>query len=473
MLSLIIFFILSISLYYVTIFNKKRVIHQNETFVESTQNRNDVYQTKINNTEQELDQTQNPDELIYHHMKLWKLYYEGTPDKYDFEGNRIPGTSPDPELSLYHINEAIANGYNEGYIMLAKMYHFGFHNFEENKEEAKQIYMNIIDNGLPNREEALKNFQIIIEEERYSNMSNWLNIPSENIKTTMKGGNQFAIVDRDDHMRNVKRVKDEQRNHREFNQPIHIITQPRYNNPKLINVQLQNRKKKQPIRNDIRNDTQNVHDSALIRTVKQSIENLKKSTNLSINHSDSLRNMRNYIRSKPDCDKKNDALRTLDAMERTSKPLVAFKMKETDLLNLVWNRINNNHFENKENLQDNLYDQLANSVEHDKVVCTTGRFTRVLDSLNVVDDQVAIKPRSLINRELMDKSAMIRKELYDTESEGNRKMIDSIQDNDVQKRFTEKLKHNIRTQFKDDYVSSKVLSQTELDEEVNKWIDYI
>jgi hypothetical protein len=96
-----------------------------------------------------------------------------------------------------------------------------------------------------------------------------------------------------------------------------------------------------------------------------------------------------------------------------------------------------------------------------------------LDSLNVVDDQVSIKPRSLINRELMDKSAMIRKEIYDNESEGNRKMIDSIQDNDFQKQFTEKLKHNIRTQFKDDYVQSNVLTQTELDEEVNKWIDYI
>lgn len=473
MISFVISFILLISIYYVAIFNTKKEIRLHETFINNIENRNEIHLTEIDNTENQITQIQNPDELIQYHLKLWKLYYDGIPDKYDFIGNRIPGVSPDPQLSLYHINEAITNGYEEGYFLLAKMYHFGFHNFDENKEEAKQIYTFIIDNGLPNREEALKNFQSIIDEERYSNMSNWLNIPSENIKTTMSNGNQYAMIDRNTHMKNIKKVKDEQRRHRNIQTVDYVYVNPIINDDnKYINVQLRD-KNNRLIQNNIRNDTQNVHDSILIKTVRNSIDNLKNSTKLAIKQSDVLRQIRNHLESKNECDKKNNALRALDAMERGHEPLVSFKMKEVELLNLVWNRIDNNHYENRDDLRNNLYDSLANSVEHDKVVCTTGRFTRVLDSLNVVDDAVIIKPRSLINRELMDKSAMIRKEMYDNESEGNRNLIDSIQDNEVQNNFTTILKNNIRKQCKDDYVNTELLSQTELDDEINKWIDYI
>lgn len=474
MLSLFLFIVLLSLVYYVSYINKDRVVHLNEKFTDQTYSRNINYQSEIENTENQLNmQIQDPQERIYHHIKLWKLYYDGIPDRYDLDGNSIPGVEPNPELALYHINEAINNGYKEGYFELAKMYHFGFHNFDENKEEAKQIYTYIIDNNFPKKKEALENLQTIVDEERYQSMSSWLNIPTDSIKKYL-GNDSFSYVDRKQHMQNVQQVKSQQREYRRQNQqPVEIGIF--YKNPedkRFIDIELKDRTQ-QPIRNTIKNDSQNVHDSALIRTVRQSIENLQNSTNLSINHGDSLRELRGYILSKPDCDRKINALRTLDAMERTHEPLVSFKMKEVDLLNLVWNRINNNHSENKEDLMENLYDQLANGVEHDKVVCTTGRFTRVLDSLNVIDDQVAIKPRSLINRELMDKSAMIRKEMYDAESYEAQQRIDSIQDNETQIEFTEKLKNTIRRQFYNDYVRTEVLTQDELDEEVNKWIDYI
>lgn len=474
MLSLYIFLILIGLTYYVAISNETRQIHQNESFVNRIENNNQIHQQIIDEAEQDIQYTQDPEELIHHHMKLWKLYYDGVPDKYDFHGNRIEGTSPNPELALYHINEAINLGYEEAYITLAKMYHFGFHNFDENKEEAKQIYAYIIDKGLPNRQEALKHFQDIVEEERYSNMSNWLNIPANNIKNTLRERNQFSVVDRDEHMRNVKRIKEKQRKYRNNNYDNHITVtyNNRFDNPIFRDVQLTNRNK-QRISSNVRSDSQNVHDSALIRTVRGSIENLKGTTDITMDDSEVLRDIRMHILKKPKCDKRNNAIRALDAMEQTHKPLVAFQMKETDLLNLVWNRINNNHDENSENLKDNLYEQLANSVEHDKVVCTTGRFTRVLDSLNVVDKDVVIKPRSLINRELMDKSAMIRKEMYNERSDSDKNMIDSIQENDVQMKFTEDLKRNIRRQFQQDYVDTKLLTQDELDSEINKWIDYI
>jgi len=473
MLSLLIFFILSLIICYVSLYNNHREIQLNENYIETTNIKNNEYNSEINNTEQEINQSQNSEELILNHMKLWNLYYNGVPDKYDLNGNRIEGSAPAPKLALYHINQAISKGYEPGYILLAKMYHFGFHDFPENKEEAKGIYTHIINNELPNIEEAIKNFQTIIDEERYSNTSNWLNIPVENIRTSINHGNQYSTINRDEHINHIKKIKQEQKQDR-FHEESSFDIQPiKPHNPNLIDIQLENRTNKIPIRNEINNDTQNVHDSSLIRSVKQSIKNLQNSTNLSINLSDSLRNLRSFIQSKPECDRKENSLRTLDSMEKNHEPLVAFELKESDLLHLVWNRINNNHSENKNNLKDNLYDQLANGIEHDKVVCTTGRFTRVLDSLNVLDDQVSIKSRSVINRELMDKSAMIRKEMYDKESSENRKLIDSIQENSKQNEFSEQLKDNIRTQFKRDYIDSNVLTQEELDNEINQWINYI
>ena len=67
MLSLIIFFILSVSIYYVIVFDDKRIIKLNENFIESSQNRNMEYQTEIDHTEQELNQIQNPPACFHIH----------------------------------------------------------------------------------------------------------------------------------------------------------------------------------------------------------------------------------------------------------------------------------------------------------------------------------------------------------------------------------------------------------------------
>ena len=147
-------------------------------------------------------------------------------------------------------------------------------------------------------------------------------------------------------------------------------------------------------------------------------------------------------------------------------------MKEVDLLHLLWNRIVNNH-KDKPDLKDNVYDQLADSVEHDNVVCSTGRFTRLLDSLNVVDDNVHIKSRALINRELMDKSSMIRAEMRGKCTPSEQKDLDSPNDTPFSFEFTERMKNRIRKDFYMDYVKTNVLTQDELDTELNVWINYL
>lgn len=40
---------------------------------------------------------------------------------------------------------------------------------------------------------------------------------------------------------------------------------------------------------------------------------------------------------------------------------------------------------------------MADMMEHGKVCCVTGRLTRILDALNVIDDAVVIKPTYAIN----------------------------------------------------------------------------
>jgi hypothetical protein len=147
-------------------------------------------------------------------------------------------------------------------------------------------------------------------------------------------------------------------------------------------------------------------------------------------------------------------------------------MKETELLHLLWNRIVNNHNDSPD-LKDNLYDQLSDSVEHDSVVCSSGRFTRLLDSLTIVDPDVTIKSKEVIHRELMDKSGMIQKRLYNECSEEDRDEIDSQETSKTSALFSEKLRNAIRDEFRCDYVDSGIMSQSELDSELSVWIQYV
>ena len=95
-------------------------------------------------------------------------------------------------------------------------------------------------------------------------------------------------------------------------------------------------------------------------------------------------------------------------------------------------------------------------VENDHVVCHTGIFNRVLNSLNYVDNFVNVKSTNALNDEMMNKCSLIRSNLDENEDD-----------------FDNKLKRKIMEELKKDYVDTNIITQEELNNIINVWIDYI
>ena len=148
-------------------------------------------------------------------------------------------------------------------------------------------------------------------------------------------------------------------------------------------------------------------------------------------------------------------------------------MKEVDILHLVWNRMYSDvHKDNLDNVKESLYNQLAGMQEHGLTVCATGRFTRIVDTLNVIDEAVSIKPSYIINEEMMNKSSKIRENMLNAYSETERKELEKGT-SATQEEYDNKLKSKIVDTLQKDYVETKILSQEKFDHQIKKWINEI
>jgi hypothetical protein len=131
-------------------------------------------------------------------------------------------------------------------------------------------------------------------------------------------------------------------------------------------------------------------------------------------------------------------------------------MTEVEVLTLVYNRIMCDKFddENRKTLIGNLIKAFEDSVEDGRPVCIGGRIARLVDVLNVLDDDVKIQPAWSIREEMMAKCSRIREQ------------IDSTDDDN-------QLKEEIRKQLYSDYVATGILQEAQFHKELNQWIDYI
>jgi len=225
--------------------------------------------------------------------------------------------------------------------------------------------------------------------------------------------------------------------------------------------------------NDRVNDPQNTHNSQVLSTVINSINNLKKNTKMEKSLPTSLKEVRIFLNNLPKNDKRDDALKSLNRIERNISRFTFSDMKEVDVLNLVWNRIHSDvHADNLETVKESLFTQLADMQEHGVIVCATGRFTRLVDTLNVIDNEVTIKPSYVINQEMMNKSSKIRENMLNTYSENERKELEKGTSY-KQEQFDQNLKEKIVENLKKDYVKTKILTQEKFDHQISKWIDDI
>ena len=420
----------------------------------------------------------------YIYRKLHELYYNGVPDKYDLKGKKIKGVVPDPTKAINYLILADNFGDQDAALKLAKIHHHGMYKLDPNYQKAKQYYNQAINNAVDRdqRIDAQEALRSLLDYEQKLSTYKWLNIKPpkqknehhELIKKQYQptpppartpftpqplwggGGTEIQTA-------TLFRATPNY-NQRRYRHPRGVRTE-RMEDPIAVVVTRDT--------NPNYNDAHNTHNSQVLSTIKNSLNKLKKSTKMQFSLPDSIRSIRNYIVGRGSSDKQQDALNSLDSIEKSTSPLTFCKMKEVDALNLVWNRIHNDkHSKNRDDLKDTLFNELAEMQEHGKTVCSTGKFTRIVDTLNVVDDEVAIKPTYAINQEMMDKSAKIRNEMLEKFDENEKKKLE-MGTSSNQDEFDNKLKTQIKTVLHKDYVESKILTEERFNSELNKWIDHI
>lgn len=227
-----------------------------------------------------------------------------------------------------------------------------------------------------------------------------------------------------------------------------------------------------------KNDHQNVHDHVVSNTVKKSIENLINKTEILWDKTKTLIDIRNFIKEKSQY--VDIALTVLDHIEIDSVKYRDTEIQEVDILHLVWNRIHNEcNKERAEVLKDNLYNRILECNENENKVCASGIFSRLIDTLNYCDAEniVEIIPKYALNKELMEKASKISNKYKEEQCPELRELLEKSvlneEESEKVNNYIERLKLKLVSEFRKDYVETKIISEDILFLEINKWIDYI
>jgi len=235
--------------------------------------------------------------------------------------------------------------------------------------------------------------------------------------------------------------------------------------------------------NPINIDLQNIHDTYINNTISNSINNILNQTNNSLHNGEDLHiintplqphEVYKIIYEKLDTakdtnnittNKRDTIIRVIERIRNSDFKSIKNNMTLEELLLLVFNRINNKSIEtNNPKIMDafisNLLIELNDCIENHSIVCGTGIFNRIMNSINLLDEDVNIKSYDSLNSEIMNKCIVIRNNLE--------LVLDSNSQN-----FNDKLKENIKEELNKDYIESKILTQNQLDDILKVWIDYI
>lgn len=465
-ISLLILICIIIAIFYCLFYYKSPTV--SEKFEVKHQNKVDNFKAKIQILEDEINKISNDlvdEPNVDKERELFELYYKGVPDTYDTKGKLILGVEPDASKAIGYLQIIINSPYGteQDVLRLARIYHYGMHLFERNLDKAEEIY-----NGL--RFEEISNETRSIIKEALTDIQkiriySWLNLPLErpdiNPDFVM---NTDPVMNHDTEQQTdlparvypiqlIRHIQHIQRTH-----PIRPI-QPI-----------------QPIidRKDY-NDPQNTHNPQVLSTIRHSLEKLKTNTPITKNQETTSSEIKKYIDALEESHKKQDALRSLRAIENNLDRLSSTNMTEMDALTLVWNRINDSTKFNKEvsdNLKETMFDELASMQEFGATICSTGRFTHIIDTLNGVDEEVSIKPTYAINEEMLTKSAKIRSDFLLTFPEIERDKLEKGT-SAAQEEFDNDLKKTIVTKLREDYVKTGILTEDKFTNQVNSWIDHI
>jgi len=426
---------------------------KNEKIITRQQSKLETYNNNISeniseNNNEKNNEKNNVFDLVNNsnHRALYELYYSGVPDIYDNENNKIPGMEPNILKAIDHLylllNSDIAT--DEDHLNLAKIYHLGAHKFEPDFDKAISIYSRLLKNT--------RNTEIVLKcNDALKDIYNikarlWLNLPLK-----------------ESHVPDVEEEQLFQNDHVNVMNVMNVMNDTNVMN-NINNFQLD----ELPTDEGVRNDTQNVHETTVLKTIKVSLDKLKEgyddSNSVKI---DTKKELIDIINKMPHSDKKTDAIKSLNSINNEFVSSIGNTEKE--VLDLVYRRIKDKH---SEDVMNHLITELAEMQEFGTTVCSTGKVTRLVDTLNLIDEDVTIKPTYAINGEMLEKAAKIRNDLLDSYPE-TEKMLYEKGTSEKQNEYEELLKSSIKDTLKKDYVDSGILTKETLTFEISKWINEI
>lgn len=223
------------------------------------------------------------------------------------------------------------------------------------------------------------------------------------------------------------------------------------------------------------NDTQNVHDHVLQNTANSILKildsnskspNMKRSNSFDNDYNDFVK-----VTNLDVSDKENPINRTINSFSdlKHSK----YDKSEKEVFSLIWNKVKHN-----DDLIAIFNDNLASSVEDDVVVCSTGKITRMISTLDSIDDTTPdLKPTWAIRNELANiVSAEIKNTLntFDTE---HKDAYNAYEPTKAQipllKTVTLAIKTNIVNKCKESYVKPNIISEPILMLELDEFLQHI
>ena len=203
----------------------------------------------------------------------------------------------------------------------------------------------------------------------------------------------------------------------------------------------------------VHNDSQNVHDHSLQNIGNIIIDKLGKENKNTNNFETNRRSLLSGLDEKKYPNVKRVCYSLGDVVHSR------FEKSEKDVFNLVWERVKDNN-----DLKLMFIDNLNSGVEHNYVVCSTGKIMRMLSTLDIVDNKMPdLKPEWVIKQEIMQTIANTINKLSSKE----RKQYES--DNNA--KIKKVIENRIRTKCLNDY--KDILQENILDIYLNEYLEHI
>lgn len=210
------------------------------------------------------------------------------------------------------------------------------------------------------------------------------------------------------------------------------------------------------------NDPQNVHDSNVNNELYMIYDSLKNKNIKDINNIKNnitnielINDIKNSLNSSNlDENKKERANIILDKFNENNT-IDNLKSTDIQILKDVWKRIHSNENKDKSsNLKESLFDSLADSMEKSfysdeyKPVCISGRCSRILQSLTLLDNDekisTPVKTTSILKDEIMTKSYKILQDELSKQPENIQKTYNSGEGSDEDMKNTQKFEESVK-----------------------------